>query len=466
MFRDDGCERPGRDVQGCGFRPGRACAGHRGDHGLGSKSRLVPGTAAAAAAPARGRPCPRPAAHGSLRRGRFPSGRLRGRARSRPDRQRDAGRGRPALRQSARHDRDRRRWPFRGPAHRPGPGIAGRHRQLPGVAGPRSGRPGDRRRAGRHGWRGHPGRARAEGRGRAGAGRMRAGEPCPQRRRGRTGRCRPSRGRGPGPPRVADRTGCAGPQQDRGTGQRGHSGRRHGRGAERDRRAAVPEDRPRLPRLQARHLPAPRPAPDAGAADRRAARLYRTAPHLRRRGAEPVQRSSDRRDRILPRRKGMGHPRTGRDPAPVQGQAPARAAAGLGRRLLDRRGSLFPGDPAGRTSRQGGRATPDPDLRFGPGRAGAGGGAGRPIFRQHRQADDARAAGAMVRQGRRHLLRGQGTARDVHLLPAQPDQGRALLAARPRFLPEPADLPGRGTAGKGDPAVPLCPAPRRLPVLG
>ena len=51
MFRDDGCERPGRDVQGYGFRPGRACAGHRGDHGLGSKSRLVPGTAAAAAAP-------------------------------------------------------------------------------------------------------------------------------------------------------------------------------------------------------------------------------------------------------------------------------------------------------------------------------------------------------------------------------------------------------------------------------
>ena len=41
---------------------------------------------------------------------------------------------------------------------------------------------------------------------------------------------------------------------------------------------------------------------------------------------------------------------------------------------------------------------------------------------------------------------------------------RAVLAARPRLLPQPADLPERRAAGPGHPAVPLRAAPGRLPV--
>ena len=53
----------------------------------------------------------------------------------------------------------------------------------------------------------------------------------------------------------------------------------------------------------------------------------------------------------------------------------------------------------------------------------------------------ARAAGALLRPRRRHLSRGQGSARYVHLLGAQRDPRPAVLAARPDLLPQPADLP-------------------------
>ena len=93
---------------------------------------------------------------------------------------------------------------------------------------------------------------------------------------------------------------------------------------------------------------------------------------------------------------------------------------------------------------------PRSSLRHRHRRAGAGGRAQRPLSGA-RCSRTCRRSGCerfFVADGASYVV-GEGSARHVHLLGAQPHSRPAVLAHRPRLLPQPADLPRRRAAGPG-----------------
>ncbi len=232
------------------------------------------------------------------------------------------------------------------------------------------------------------------------------------------------------------------------------------------RRHPAQRHRQRLPRLQARHLPEAYPAPDAGGPDRSTGCLHRAPARRSVRGAAPVPGPADRGHPVLPRSLGVRAAGAGRDPQAVRGQVSGRSDPAVGARLRYGGRGLLPGHPAARTDLQDGCGAARTDLRHRHRRARPGDRAQRPLPRHHRPAYVARAPRPLVREGRRHLQHRQGSARDVHLLAAQPDQGRPVFPHRPAVVPQPPDLPEQRASGAGDPDLPLLAAARRLPVPG
>ena len=240
-------------------------------------------------------------------------------------------------------------------------------------------------------------------------------------------------------------------------------GRRRARRARRSRRTAV-RSHPhaaarrnghRLPAVQAADDPSPRrPAHGALALDEpRAVRPPPREAPARDPGAAAGR--PDPRDPILPRSRlfeGLAPARPAGDPR----RAPARrAAAGVGRWLLDRRGGLLTGHPAVRVPRRARAVAADPDLRD----------------RRERARHRARAERASIRRRSRATSRRRGCGASSSRTTAATGSRRrcatcALRAPRPHPRPallahgrdpvsQPADLPeSRGTA-EGDVAVPL-----------
>ena len=180
----------------------------------------------------------------------------------------------------------------------------------------------------------------------------------------------------------------------------------------------------------------------------------------------PVPGPADRGHPVLPRSLGVRAAGAGRDPQAVRGQVSGRSDPAVGARLRYGGRGLLPRHPAARTDLQDGRGAARTDLRHRHRRARPGDRAQRPLPRHHRPAYVARTPRPLVREGRRHLQHRQGSARDVHLLAAQPDQGRPVFPHRPAVVPQPADLPEQRASGAGDPDLPLLAAARRLPVPG
>ncbi len=230
----------------------------------------------------------------------------------------------------------------------------------------------------------------------------------------------------------------------------GHAARPPGSGDPAHLRAAARVARRGLHQLQAQHH---QPAHHAAHAlePRHHARRIPEDPRVHAgRGRRPLPRHPDQRHELLPQSRGLRGAQDRGLPAHHGAEDAQRHAARLGAGLLDGRGSVFARHGVHRICRGCEGALPYPDLRERRERLGHREGAHRCLSPRHRAGLERRAVEALLRRDRRQLPRDQADPRHVRVRAPERHRGSALLAPRPRGLPQPADLPRAGAAAEAD----------------
>ncbi len=215
----------------------------------------------------------------------------------------------------------------------------------------------------------------------------------------------------------------------------------HGHAAHRAAAGAQPFDRPRRVRR---------------AAAQRSARAERALPG-----------PADRRDPVLPRRRGVrgaraaGHPRDGRS---LDAGRRRRSDARLGGGLRDRAGGLLARDAVSRAADRRSAAGQPQDPRHRRAQGVARGRQRRHLYGEEQVAGSAASGSSGTSRATERLSGLADAAPDDRVRAAQRDPRRAVHEAGPHHLPQHADLPAAARAADGADAVPLRAEAGRHPV--